>query len=148
MLQCAAVCCSVLQCAAVRCSALQCDTVCAPVSFSVLQCVAVCALRTPEERLPSGAPKEKFGRMIFQKQSSLGDRTKFLPSTSAGARGGAGTCDAPCILGRVLDSAFMQARVRLSCSDGLIYTGRHTFRCHASPTNMRAYFHTWSLLHM
>jgi len=91
------------------------------------------ALRTPEERLPSGAPKEEFGRMIFQNKSFLGDRTKFRSTTSAGARGGAGTCDAPCILGRVLDSAFVQARVRLSCSDGLIYTGRHMFRCHASP---------------
>jgi len=58
----------------------------------------------------------------FQKKSSLGDRIKFGPKTLAGARGGAGTCDAPCILGRVLDSAFIQARVMLSCSDGLIYT--------------------------
>jgi hypothetical protein len=33
-------------------------------------------------------------------------------------RRGAGTCDAPCILGRVLDSTFVQARVKLSCSDG------------------------------
>ena len=94
------------------------------------------ALRTPVERLPTGGPKKKFGRMVFQKKSSLGDRAKFLfndvgryswrPPCS-------GTCDAPCILGRVLDSAFIQARVRLSCSVGLIYTGRHTFRCHASP---------------
>jgi len=91
------------------------------------------ALRTPEERLPTGGPKEEFGRMVFQKKSSLGDRAKFLSTTSAGTHGGTGTCDAPCILGRVLDSAFIQARVRLSCSDGLIYTGRHTFRCHASP---------------
>jgi len=30
----------------------------------------------PEERLPSGAPKEEFGQMIFQKKSSLGNRTK------------------------------------------------------------------------
>ena len=99
-----------------------------------------CALRTPEERLPSGAPKEEFGRMIFQKQSesSLGDRIKVPSATSAGARGGARTCDAPCILGRVLDSTFIQARVRLSCSDGLIYTGRHTFRCHASPPRAAA----------
>jgi len=82
------------------------------------------ALRTPEKRLPSGGPKEEFGRMIFQKKSSLGDRTKVPSATSAGARGDAGTCDAPCILGRVLDSAFIQARVMLSCSDGLIYTGR------------------------
>jgi len=34
-----------------------------------------CALRTPEERLPSGDPKEEFGRMVFQKKSSPGDRT-------------------------------------------------------------------------
>jgi len=32
------------------------------------------ALHTPEERLPSGVLKEEFGRMIFEKQSSLGDR--------------------------------------------------------------------------
>ena len=38
MLQCAAVCCSVLQCVAVCCSVLQCVAVCC----SVLQCVAVC----------------------------------------------------------------------------------------------------------
>ena len=35
MLQCAAVCCSVLQCAAVRCSALQCVTQTSPNSFSI-----------------------------------------------------------------------------------------------------------------
>jgi len=40
-------------------------------------------------------------------------------------RRGAGTCDLPCILGRVLDSAFIQARVRLNYSDSLIYTGCH-----------------------
>jgi len=56
---------------------------------------------------------EEFGRMIFQKKSSLGNRTKFRSTRSAGARGGAGTCDTPCILGRVLDSALVQARVRL-----------------------------------
>ena len=37
MLQCVAVCCSVLQCVAVCCSVLQCVAVCC----SVLQCVAV-----------------------------------------------------------------------------------------------------------
>ena len=48
MLQCVAVCCSVLQCAAVCCSVLQCVAVCcsvlqcAAVCLSVLQCVAVC----------------------------------------------------------------------------------------------------------
>ena len=41
------------------------------------------ALRTPEERLPSGAPKEEFDRMIFPKKSSLGDRTK-VPLAAAG----------------------------------------------------------------
>ena len=87
-----------------------------------------CALRMPEERLPSEAPKKEFGWMIFQKKSSLGDRTNFQSTTSAGARGDAGTFDAQCRLGRVLDSAFIQAIVRLKCSDGLIYTGRHTFR--------------------
>jgi len=86
------------------------------------------ALRTPEERLPSGTPKEEFGRKIFQKKTSLGDCTTFRSTTSVGARGGAGTCDAPCILGRVLDSAFIQARVRLGCSDGLRYPWRYTFR--------------------
>ena len=96
------------------------------------------ALRTPEERLPSEGPKEAFGRMIFQKKSSLGDRTKHGKTTLAGARGGAGPCDAPCISWRVLDSAFIQARVRLSCSDCLIYTGRHTFRRHASPPRASA----------
>ena len=40
MLQCAAVCCSVLQGVAVCCSVLQCVAVCC----SVLQCVAVCAI--------------------------------------------------------------------------------------------------------
>ena len=68
----------------------------------------------------------------FAKKSSLGNGTKFQSTTSGGTRGGAGTCDAQCILGRVLDSAFMQARVSLSYSDGLIYTGCHTFRRHAS----------------
>ena len=48
MLQCVAVCCSVLQCVAVCCSVLQCVEVCRSVSQciavcrSVLQCVAVC----------------------------------------------------------------------------------------------------------
>jgi len=38
VLQCVAVCCSLLQCVAVCCSVLQCVAVCC----SVLQCVAVC----------------------------------------------------------------------------------------------------------
>ena len=35
---------------------------------------ALRALHTPEERLPSGAPTEEFGRMIFEKESSLEGR--------------------------------------------------------------------------
>jgi len=31
----------------------------------------VIVLRTPQERLASGGPKKEFGRMIFQKKSSL-----------------------------------------------------------------------------
>ena len=38
-------------------------------------------LRTPQERLPLGAPKKEFGRMIFEKKSSLRDRTKFRSTT-------------------------------------------------------------------
>jgi len=33
-------------------------------------------LCTPKERLPSAVPKEEFGRMIFEKKSCMGDRTK------------------------------------------------------------------------
>ena len=55
-------------------------------------------LRTPEERSPSGAPKEEFGRMIFQKKSSLGDRTKVLWQLLVEVRRGTATSDAPCIL--------------------------------------------------
>ena len=40
------------------------------------------ALRTPEERLPSGAPEEEFGRMIFQKNIPLGAVLKFRGSCS------------------------------------------------------------------
>jgi len=72
--------------------------------------------------------------------------TKFQSTTWAGARGGAGTCDAPCILGRVLDSAFMQAGVRLSCSNSLMYTGLHTFRRHASPPLAAADGGDWTLV--
>jgi len=45
-------------------------------------------MHTPEERLPSGGPKEEFGLMIVEKQSFLGDRTKVQSTTSAAARGG------------------------------------------------------------
>jgi len=66
------------------------------------------AFRTPFDWLPTGAPKEEFGRMIFQKKYSLGDRilkllmncTEFRRSFNllVEVRRGAGTCDAPCIL--------------------------------------------------
>jgi len=32
-------------------------------------------------------PKEEFGRMIFEKESSMGDRTKLQSTPSAAARG-------------------------------------------------------------
>ena len=46
----------------------------------------ISALHTPEERLPSGAPKEEFGRMIFGKKSSLGDplNPNFFPILTFG----------------------------------------------------------------
>ena len=51
----------------------------------------------------------------------MGMHTQVQSIPSVAARGGevevrhgAGTCDEPCILGRVLDSTFMQARVSLS----------------------------------
>jgi len=47
-----------------------------------------CALRTPEERLLSGAPKEEFGRIIFETKSSLGDCTKVQSTPWAAASGG------------------------------------------------------------
>ena len=46
------------------------------------------ALRTPEERLPSGVLEEEFGRMIFNVPLALGDRTKVQSTPSAAARGG------------------------------------------------------------
>jgi len=45
-------------------------------------------LHTLEERLPSGAPKEEFGRIIFEQKSSLRDCTKVKSTPSAAARGG------------------------------------------------------------
>jgi len=47
-----------------------------------------CALRTPEERLPSGVPKEEFGRMIFENKSSMEHHTKVQSTPSAADRGG------------------------------------------------------------
>jgi len=73
--------------------------------------------------LPSGAPKEEFGRMIFEKILPWGAVLKISQQRQqvlVGVRRGAGTCEAPCILARVLDSAFIQAIVRLNCSDSLL----------------------------
>ena len=52
MLQCAAVCCSVLQCAVVCCSVLQ----CASVRYSVLQCAAVCVSSVKDPHLAIAEP--------------------------------------------------------------------------------------------
>jgi len=57
--------------------------------------------------------------MIFEKISSRRPYQKSGRHASPEVRRGAGTCEAPCILGRVLDSTFMQARVRLSCRHSL-----------------------------
>ena len=62
------------------------DSVNPTFKISLLQ--SFCDQRTPEERLPPGGPKDEFGRMIFEKKSSLEDRTKVQSRTSAGARGG------------------------------------------------------------
>ena len=56
------------------------------------------ALCSPKERLPSGVPKEEFGRMIFGTKSSLGDRTKYIQrcrQVLVEVRRGAGTCENP-----------------------------------------------------
>jgi hypothetical protein len=45
-------------------------------------------LRTPEERLHPGGPKEEFDQMIFGKTSSLGVRTTGWKTPPVAARGG------------------------------------------------------------
>jgi len=53
---------------------------------------------TPEERFPSGAPKEEFGWMIFEKKSSLGNVLNLSHRPRqllVEVRRGAGTCDVP-----------------------------------------------------
>jgi len=85
-----------------------CDLHCSDLCLSIIICFILwkhCALRTPEERLPSGALKEEFGWMIFQKKSSLGDRTKVSRQLLVEVRRGAGTCDAPCTLNHHCSSA-------------------------------------------
>jgi len=76
-------------------------------------------LRTTKKRVPSGVSKEEFSQIIFEKifrvhgvlcKSSI----NALGSLLGEMRRGAGTYDDPCRLERGLDSAFMQARVRLN----------------------------------
>jgi len=100
----------------------------------------------PEGQASLRVPDWKFWLDDFWKKSSLqlGDRTNFWRLSQrrrqvlVEMRCGAGTCEAPCILGNVLDSAFVQARVKLSCSDSLIYTLLDTFRRHVSPPRAAA----------
>jgi len=76
------------------------------------------ALRTPNKRVFSGVPTEEFSGMIFEKNRPWGSVLKFCQCPRQlllEVRCGAGMCDDPCILGRILHSAFMQARVRLGC---------------------------------
>ena len=57
-------------------------------------------MRTPEERLPSGAPKEEFGHMIFEQNLSWGTVLKISQrrrQVLVEVRRGVGTCEAPCI---------------------------------------------------
>jgi len=73
-------------------------------------------LRTLEERLPSGAPKKEFDRMIFEKKSSLGGRTKVQTTPSATARGGEAWHWNVCshvFIRESFGQRFIQARVRL-----------------------------------
>jgi len=61
-------------------------------------------------------------------------------------RRGANSCDDQRILGRVLDSGFMQARVRLGCSNSSIYTDHLMLRRHASPPRAAAVGVNWTLV--
>ena len=66
------------------------------------------ALRTLEERLPSGAQKEEFGLMIFEKNLSWGTVLNFSQRCRqllVEVWRGAGTCGAPCILDHHCSSA-------------------------------------------
>jgi len=76
---------------------------------------------------PQGPRMKNLAGWFLKKNLPWGTVTRFSHrrrQVLVEVRCGAGTCGAPCILGRVLDSAFMQARVRLSCSDSLIYAGK------------------------
>jgi len=86
--------------------------------FRLLVCVPL------RRGFPQGARRKNLAGWFFKKNLpwdtvlNFGQRRwKVRVEASAGT----GTCDAPCILGRFLDSAFIQARVRLSCSHGLLY---------------------------
>jgi len=72
VVQCVAVCCSVLQCVAVCCSVLQCFAVCR----SVLQCVAVCCnvlqcaavCWTHRESECAGVHKKEIGKETYTRE--------------------------------------------------------------------------------
>ena len=71
MLQCGALCCSVLQCVAVCCSVLQCVAVC----YSVLQCVAVCCSVLPcvaaRSRSRSSLAHTKFVQVVNVRRGAM-----------------------------------------------------------------------------
>ena len=97
--------------------------------FSSLQFLRLLGCVPLRRGFPQGARRKNLAGSFFKKNLPWGTALNFGQrrwQVRVEASGGARTCDAPCILGGVLDSAFMQDRVRLSCSDGLIYTGRHT----------------------
>jgi len=80
------------------------------------------ALRTPEERLPSGAPKEEFGWMIFETKSSLGTVLKFSQHRRqllVEVRRGAGKCQAQCITAAQPHSSLHESAVQNSVRNAL-----------------------------
>jgi len=52
----------------------------------------------PEQRLPSGGPKEECSRMILEKNLPWGTTLKFSRQLLQEVRRGAGMCDDSCIL--------------------------------------------------
>jgi len=104
------------------------------------------AMRTPEEKLLSGGPKEEFGRMIFSKKNFKKNlprgtvlkfshrRRQLLVEVRRGAR----TCDARCML-----DYHLQLSLTLACINALSKTlpnihGAPHVQCHASPPRAAA----------
>ena len=77
MLQCVAVCCSVLQCVAVCCSALQCVALCC----SVLHCVAVCCSVFPLLTCVTYLSADPAERLLSQTAPALPATHAALSST-------------------------------------------------------------------